>query len=335
MIEANLFRHDFKEHVTDLITERHILYKSNYAKNFKNGQDANDLFENYVDYRPASEQDEHLPFLETENKKLIICFKVGIWHTWGESFAIALEWLRNNPEGIIVFLIANKFEENGYSKHAFESFLNYLKSIGSDAFILDDTVDKISIKNFQFFKTYRRKIGFHILKNLDQIRNFYGSHSDPFRKVYVSRSKTLHKGTDFTTGTNLKDIIYFNRFDDQRCDEEYLLEEYLQQLNFEIVYAEDFEKMEDQIKFFSEVRTLISITNSGISNMLWTRGNAKIIEITIPLLVNKHEMLEHQWFELAYVLQKTYASIPSFAGNARDVINKIESTPGLKQFISE
>lgn len=332
-MDADIFKNDFRQHVTDLITERHILYKSDYAKNFKNGNDANDLFENYADYRIASEEDENMPFLEGDNPKLVLCFKVGIWHTWGESFAIALEWLKNNPGGIIVFLIANKFEENGYSKHSFDTFLNYLKSIGSDAFILDDTVDKISIKNFQFFKTYRRKIGFHILKNLTNIKNFYGYTGEPFRKVYVSRSKTLHKGTDFTTGTDLKDIIYLNRFDDQRCDDEHLLEQYLQQLGFEIVYAEDFKSMEDQIKLFSEVKTLISVTNSGISNMLWTKDGAKIIEITIPLLVNKKEMLEHQWFELAYILQRPYASIPSFSGNAKDVIDQIENIPGLKQFV--
>lgn len=329
-----LFKDDFRKHFSDFVKERSILKKSDYAKNFQD-KDMFSLFEKYTEHRPALDSDERMPLLDGDEPKLVICFKRGIWHTWGESFAISLEWLKRNPGGIIVFLIANKFEQNDYSKHSFELFIKYLKSIGSDAFILDDDVEQISIKNFQFFLTYRRKIGYKTILNLKKIRDTYGSKEKPFRKVYISRSKTLHQSIDFTTGTDLKDIIYLNRFDDQRCDNEIILERYLYDLGFEIVYAEDFKDMESQVKFFSEARTIVSVTNSGISNMIWTKDNAKIIEITIPLIVNKEEILEYQWFELAYMLQKSYTSIPSFPGNALDIIDKIEKVPGLKQFITE
>ena len=329
-----LFKNDFNKHFSNFITERSILKKSDFAKNF-NDSDMFSLFERYTDHRPALESDERTPLLDGDNPKLVICFKRGVWHTWGESFTIALEWIRRNPGGVVLFLIANKFEQNDYSKYFFDLFLSYIRSIGSDAFIFDDTVDQVSIKNFQFFLTYRRKLGYHLISNLKDVRNKYGSEYKPFRKVYISRSKTLHKETNFTTGTDLKDIIYLNRFDDQRCDNEYQLEQYLIRLGFEILYPEDFINMEDQIKFFSEVKTLMSITHSGISNMIWTPDNAKIIEVTIPILVNQQEILEYQWFELAFLLQRPYMCIPSFPGNAEDIIYKIENTPSLKNFLCE
>jgi hypothetical protein len=93
--------------------------------------------------------------------------------------------------------------------------------------------------------------------------------------------------------------------------------------------------MEDQIRFFSEVKTLMTITHSGISNMMWTPDNAKIIEVTIPILVNQQEILEYQWFELAFLLQRPYMAIPSFPGSAEDIIYKIENTPSLKNFLCE
>ena len=72
--------------------------------------------------------------------------------------------------------------------------------------------------------------------------------------------------------------IYISRSRSRRSiPNEILLEEYLKSAGYEIIFAEDYPFLE-QIKIFSQARTIIAPHGAGLTNAIWSNG-ARILEI--------------------------------------------------------
>jgi hypothetical protein len=104
----------------------------------------------------------------------------------------------------------------------------------------------------------RLKICYNNFKN-----NNYLSKMPPYKKVYVSRTKS---GSSY--GENIL-----------RLKNEKLLEDLFAELGFEIVYAEDFKKMEDAIYFFSQVNILAGVSGANLHNSLFMQSGTKVLEL--------------------------------------------------------
>lgn len=106
-----------------------------------------------------------------------------------------------------------------------------------------------------------------------------------FRKIFISRERYNQR--------------YLNRINELRSQQRYYkdekqLEDFFRSEGYEIVYAEDYGLI-DQIKLFSEAKTIASVAGAGLFNLLWSNKNTKIIEIMINPLYRYHfkEFGEH------------------------------------------
>jgi hypothetical protein len=321
--------------LSDHTLESGTLSMSDSAKNFwESGKDASIYYEEFFDFKINEiNNDENTFNLESKNPKLIITVIPGVHHLFNERFAIALEWFKRHEDGNVLFFYdeGQWFDKNldldlFYFFNLFNDYIKQKSAGKQKCFLIKMSKDtKFIVNNFWFFKDYINIRGkYHLSKNLKEIRDFYKTKKEPFRKVYISRQKTIQKSVHFTTGTKVKDFIKLNRFDDERVYNEEILQDYLISEGFEIIYPEDFKNMEEQIKFLSETKIMICSTHSGISNMVWLPDNATVIEISVPVVVGKTELLETSWFHLSVSSQILYISIPSFSGEANDIIKKIK-----------
>jgi hypothetical protein len=198
---------------------------------------------------------------------------------------------------------------------------------------------------------------FHSGARLDMLSDFFKKYvtnkkEKPHRKVYVSRGKMGQR-------EDSKNAINFSYKNDNRIDSHEKIEKVFESLGFEIVYPEDFKTFQDQLDFFYSVKTLASLTSSGIVNALFMQPGGTIVEITTPLItqspvVNDTYLREHKidpndysldintvqeihmfYQNLAFFKDHLYLSIPNYFRDSEKVSQFIESNPLLKEMLSK
>lgn len=122
---------------------------------------------------------------------------------------------------------------------------------------------------------------------IDTIRKDFEEYIVPrkFRKIFISRERYNQR--------------YLERINELKSQQRYYkdekqLEDFFKSEGYEIVYAEDYGLI-DQIKLFSEAKTIASVAGAGLFNLLWSNQDTKIIEIMINPLYRYHfkEFGEH------------------------------------------
>lgn len=122
---------------------------------------------------------------------------------------------------------------------------------------------------------------------IDTIRKDFEEYIVPrkFRKIFISRERYNQR--------------YLERINELKSQQRYYkdekqLEDFFKSEGYEIVYAEDYGLI-DQIKLFSEAKTIASLSGAGLFNLLWGNQDTKIIEIMINPLYRYHfkEFGEH------------------------------------------
>ena len=361
---ANLyyFHYQFQKRLTEFFTELHQITandtgKADYSNplwKIKVSSMKDDAFQNSLITPEEINYPEGYLFtpeicetLISERPKLIIYSEGGLYHFWVNTAAMCLEWVRKNPRGIIVLASPhndyneikniNRGVSEGLNSHGKFIYLlkTYLLSMNADLFVFNFRhINVFPIKNFQIMKSHHNATNHSLLQNLSVFAsNIASDKSLPWRKVYLSRSKTIQPPITETLGTDLGKIKQVNIFDDERCSNEQLLEKYLSDLGFEIICPEDFDSMEEQIKYFHTVKTLIAVTGSGLANMLWMKPNGKVIEISVPIIVRGEESLQYLYPELAYGANLQHSHLPNPSRSAEEVIQRIEFTDGFKDYI--
>ena len=103
----------------------------------------------------------------------------------------------------------------------------------------------------------------------------------------------------------------------------------------EVIYPEDIPDFADQINYFYETKTLISLTSSGIANSLFMKPGGTILEIVTPLLqamgnpfdpnnpVDVREDIHHIYNAMAYNKNHYYLSIQNHDRQSQTIINKM------------
>lgn len=159
------------------------------------------------------------------------------------------------------------------------------------------------------------------LQNLDLLSNLFSEYSKDEvanKVVYLSR--------------NVKSQKYINM---DRQNNEYLIEEFFKNNGCEIVIPETFKTFEDQIKYFSSVKTLIGLTGSGLLNMLMMPNKSNIVEIYTPLETSSYNVetksrmkrtsTHGQYRDIAWSKNHTYVSIQNeYNSNSKDLVDKLE-----------
>lgn len=122
---------------------------------------------------------------------------------------------------------------------------------------------------------------------IDIIRKDFEEYIVPrkFRNIFISRERYNQR--------------YLEKIHELKSQQRYYkdekrLEDFLKSEGYEIVYAEDYGLI-DQIKLFSEAKTIASVSGAGLFNLLWSNQNTKVIEIMTNRLYRYHfkEFGEH------------------------------------------
>ena len=160
------------------------------------------------------------------------------------------------------------------------------------------------------------------------------------KKVYLSRKNFVGRDMSFFIKGGLP---YEN---DDRIDDEKKLEEYFASLGFEIVYPDEFKTFEEQMQFFYNVKTVASLTSSGLTNACFMRPGSTVVEISTPLISftrvgngvtdsgsDGQEELHHFYNAISLFLNHSYISIPNKNRSSDHVIQKIENNKALKNLL--
>jgi hypothetical protein len=128
-----------------------------------------------------------------------------------------------------------------------------------------------------------------------------------FRNIFISRERY--------------NKAYLEKINELRSQQRYYkdereLEDFFWSEGYEIVYAEDYGLI-DQIKLFSEAKTIASVAGAGLFNLLWGNENTRVIEIMTNPMYRYHfkEFGEHVGVNYIQVdsrndsIQKTIAKL--------------------------
>lgn len=270
----------------------------------------------------------------TDQKNCVVILSDRYYHTFMQSLGIILQEFKKD-NSINFYII-----QGSPGNHLFETHILFFakvlrlsgikyKLIDLGAYTINN--EKFLIKDFYYYSYPQLTDTF--VKEIYDVSRQYQFDGEPFRKVYCSRKKTKYKTGAAILGDKDPNTLPI-KDDSQRVSDELALEQYFLSHGFEIVYPEDFLCFEDQIKYFSSVKTLISTTSAGLTNMCFMKDKTQVIEITIPMLVQGKITLHGHYASIAWAKKLVYFSIPSMR-STEDVIDTIKNNPILLSLISE
>jgi capsular polysaccharide biosynthesis protein len=114
------------------------------------------------------------------------------------------------------------------------------------------------------------------------------------------------------------------------------IETYFNNNGFEIIYSEDFVNFEEQINYFYKVKTLASVSGSGLTNSIFMQPNTLILEIMTPyildiistdkkILEKKTEQLHYSYSLITFLKNQTHISIPNINLNIDNAILNLKN----------
>ena len=131
--------------------------------------------------------------------------------------------------------------------------------------------------------------------------------AEPHRKVYISRKRANTCQTSYLTSDTVEKLNQAG-LDDLRIDEEGLLELYFSSHGFEILYAEDFETLQDHVNYMNSVKTLVSVFSSGLASLFMMQPNQVVVEIPVTATEVTDDGL------LKRIMYFPYQSLASYVG---------------------
>jgi hypothetical protein len=274
------------------------------------------------------------PIYDSEENKCVVILSDRYYHTFMQSLGIILQEFKKNNK-IHFFILNGAPPENMMQKHIL-FFIKVLKENNVKYTIVDlleykTKNQKLLIKDFYYYSYPQLTDSF--VTDLYNVSAQYHFDGKPFRKVYCSRRKTNYKTGKWITGDRDPETLKI-KDDSSRVSNELALESYLESNGFEIVYPEDFESFEDQIKYFSSVKTLISPTGAGLINMCFMKDGCQVVELTIPMMVQGESTIHQHYAPIAWAKRLVYFSIPSMR-SSEDVLKIMESNDIINALIME
>lgn len=267
----------------------------------------------------------------SDQKKVFIRSRHQFFHALLETLAIILIEYKKNPETLFIIHI----DRADYDL-SFSSYHRYIETIlkrnNIQYHLLKVSKENpIEINNFSFFKMY--PLNLNAIEAVEQEGLKDSSNIKPTKKVYLGRAKLEFPKDDELLFDGV-DKTKFSSDSDQRIDNEEKIMEYFNKLGFETIYPEDFSSMEDQVYFFSQVKTIASVTTAGLANSMFMPRGGKVIELTVPLIVNGAESLHNVYQGISFAKKHKYVSV-SHMRSADEVMSIIDSDIKLKEFICE
>lgn len=237
---------------------------------------------NYVDFR-------------SQNKKILITVNSGMFHFWYDSVGTVLRCLEENPGAEVVIDYSRLMLSDEHGVFSDSSYYNLFLEILKNNKVNYKTVCSahyggMIIDNFYKVDQYNRTNDSTSIIYRETRKYVKDESVVPYKVVYLSRTnyEALKKPrTDIKPGTLFRTA--------ERIVNEKVLEDYLKLNGVEVVVPEHFSSFKEQIDYFSKVKTVISVTSSGLTNAIFMKPESNIIEITTPLLINTSLNSDSMW----------------------------------------
>lgn len=265
-------------------------------------------------------------------EKILINYHREMFHCFLDVLSTILYEHEKNKN--ILFLINIHDMDSAFFKEKYNLFffnlLNKMK-INYDVLSLPKN-NVIHISNFYSYNKYL-PITYNSVALIEKVTSYLSENKQPTKKVYVSRKNTSRVKTDkHLFGDKGKTGLLFP--DDNRLDNEIIMENFFKTLGFEIICPEDFGSFEDQIKYFSSVKILAGVTGAGLLNSIFMPRGGTIFELSTPLAGNGIESLHHFYKETSFVKQHKFMSITNFR-NSQYIIDSIKKDKWLVKFLND
>jgi hypothetical protein len=272
------------------------------------------------------------------NKKVIITLNMGMFHFWYDSVGPLLRLLEEDPnlEVFIDYSFLHAEDKNFY-----DFLLKILKDKGVRYKEFDwQSLDSFVINNFYSLEGFERIDDSPnvVYRNTSRYRD---ESVVPDKVVYLSR-KRIGDRPDANRNGMVEGLPYYN---DNRIDDEPKLEKYLESLGVTIVVPEDFSSFQEQINYFNTVKTVISITSSGLTNSIFMKSGSNVIEFITPLVImmfpdesnpgkNHGEISIHNLYNLiSWSRNHTHIAVQNKTRSADDLIEHLKSTRIIQKVI--
>ena len=291
-------------------------------------ENENVTYEGYLDLR------------NTTKRTLIVRHFASVYHSWYESIGPALSELRQDKS--LRVLIVDTSPDIDVSSPTLKFFKQLLTDLGIE-FIYFNITDSPGFILEDFY--YSDVSGFQSLEPAEELfkaTRIYSKlpkNSVPEKIVYLSRG--MVEGDRSTSNSSILPGLRF--YDDKRIDNEKKLEEYLESRGVEIVHPENFNSVSDQVQYFEDVQTIISLSGSGLSNSIFMKENTYVIELTTALTASRfsnemdagkshgEEALHHYYSVLAWERNQFYISISNKDQSYKSIIDAFEKTKILER----
>jgi Glycosyltransferase 61 len=213
-----------------------------------------------------------------------------------------------------------------------------------------DGYDCVKVNNFYTLAQFQIDVNYP-----KSVLNFYSSFiknkdAKPFRKIFISRSKSGHRGI-------MKIVPWIGVDNDNRIDNFEELDNYFASLGFEIVFAEQLNSFEDQINLFYEAEIIVGTSGSGLANAIFMQEGTTVVELLTPLIISMPksiltnsphdntrpfnqddyfvaEEIHHFYSKVAFHKKQKYVSIPNQDRSVSKIKDIINNDPYMKSLMN-
>ena len=282
--------------------------------------------------------------LISDQPKVFIPLTASLYHLYHDHFAELLTQYELTPDAKFIIDITNIKHLDPLPEHI-KMVFKFLNNNKIDYRPIDLNSNNImNINNLYYYDLNSESFSLnHPSQRLHSFAQEYiiDKEIEPTRKVYLSRKN--FKGRDLSLFT--KGRLPYNN--DNRIDDENAIEEYFSSLGFEIIIPEDFKTFEEQMQFFYNTKTLVSLTSSGLVNACFMRPGSTMVEISTPLISfdrigngvtdqgsRGQEEIHHFYHEISISMGHNYISIPNMSRNSKSLIDAIDNNIYLKNLLA-
>ena len=281
--------------------------------------------------------------LVSDQPKVLISLTTSYFHLYHDHFGELLSQYELTPDAKFVIDIS-AIADMDPLPHYIKMLFKILNDKGVDYVSVDlRKVNRLNVNNLYYRdgKAESLEINDPSPRIRDAVQAYIKDKNAPAnKKVFLSRKNFQGRDLSFLIKGRLP---YEN---DNRIDDEELLQKYFKSLGFEIVIPEDFKSFEDQINYFDKVKVLVSTTSSGFINAAFMRPGSLMFEVTTPLisfssigngvtspLSQCQEEIHHFYHMMSIALGHSYVSIPNKERSAEKIVSIIDSSKVLKDIL--
>ena len=287
-----------------------------------------------------SEENKDCVFIGLNEKSVLISLDSSFYHFVAETVSFIAEIYEKDKNTLFIINSGNVNSIDSLSVKFVKSFIDILDNKNIRYLITDLYRNRIIVKNVKIYqhnfynKNFANRVYdffYNCIKDKDKL---------PSKMVYVSRRGSNRTDKIQKDTVSYNNNMYFNH--DERIDDEPKLEKYFKSIGFDVIDPTEFASLEDQINYFYDVKTLVSLTGSGLTNAIFMQKNQKVIELVTSMVTlqmrdgdsgtNKdifEESIHNFFINLSFDKEHYHYSISNIDRKCDILIDKIEQIKDL------